>query len=55
MEVVVHVPDHVVEPVRDKFTNSRVLEVVALDAILRYLEMIANQVQARDSGPDSLY
>ena len=43
MEVLVHVPDYSVEPVRDKLASSRVLEVVALDAILRYLELIANQ------------
>ena len=44
MEVVVHVPDHAVEAVRDQLANSpTALEVVALDAILRYLELMANQ------------
>ena len=44
MEVVVHVPDHSVEAVRDILANKpTALEVVALEAILRYLELIANQ------------
>jgi hypothetical protein len=44
MEVVVHVPDHSAEAVRDILASSpTALEVVALEAILRYLELIANQ------------
>jgi hypothetical protein len=46
MDVVVHVPDRSVEPVWDKLANSpTALEVVALDAILKYLELLANPHQ----------
>jgi hypothetical protein len=43
MKIVVHVPDEIVEPVKWKLERgpTGVLEAVALDAILGYLQKLA--------------
>jgi hypothetical protein len=44
MQIVIHVPDDFVEPVKEKLASgpTGVLEAVALDAILQYLDVLAN-------------
>jgi len=43
MQIIVQVPDNLVEPVKDQLARipTGVLEAVALDAITRYLKLLA--------------
>ena len=43
MKIVVHVPDDFIEPVKGKLESgpTGVLEAVALDAIIAYLDILA--------------
>ena len=53
MQIIVHVPDDFVDPVKEKLSSgpTGVLETVALDAIIGYLEVLAesdNSIEALD-------
>jgi hypothetical protein len=55
MQIVIHVPDDFVEPVKEKLAGgpTGVLEAVTLDAILQYLDALANPGKRSSSRWDT--
>lgn len=51
MQLVIHVPDDFIEPVKSKLENgpTGVLEAIALDAILGYLDRLHEAEESLDA------